>query len=129
VREATVTEAVTLRVHRFHRWMPQLVAAAAEIGGTDPAILVGPGRAPWAVTLRDAIVVAAVDVFEKNWSAIARDLGGRNHAAIICSYNRGKLRLGTDGEFRQLLPLILAIARAIKGAEPAVVDVEPQFAL
>lgn len=129
MREAPVTEAITIRVHRFRRWMPQLVAAVAEIGGIEPATLIGPGRVGWPQTLRAAIVLAAVDVFEKSWSDIGRDLGGRHHGGVQHAYECARKRLETDGEFRQLVPLVLAIARAIMNAETTAADVEPELAL
>ena len=104
--------------------MPQLVAAVAQIGGIDLARLIGPGRTGWPVTLRAAIIIAAVDVMKKGWNEIGRALGGRNHASIITAYRTAQRRLVVDGEFRRLVVQVLAIARAIVGTEPAMPRIE-----
>lgn len=124
-----VTDVVTIRADRFKRWLPQLIAAVAEIGGMDPVELVGPHRAGWSVTLRAAIVLAAIDVMDKQRAEIGRALGGRNHSTIMNAYDHARRRMGDDAEFRQLATLILAIARAIAGTEVAPPEVQPGLRL
>ncbi len=124
-----VTAVVTIRAERFNRWLPQLVAAVAEVGGMDAAQLVAPGRTAWPVTLRAAIVLAAIDVMGKKYADVARALGGRNHGSIINAYDCARRRLDIDAEFRQLATLVLAIARAIAGKEVAAPEVQPELQL
>lgn len=121
-----MTDIVTIRVDRFRRWLPQLVAATAAIGGVEPAALVAPGRTGWNVTLRYAIILAAVDVFGKGWSEIARALGGRNHGAMLHGY-RAAQRLATrDAEFQKLALLVRSVAHTIANGAPSRIDTQPE---
>lgn len=123
-----VSDAVTIRVDRFQRWLPQLVNAVASIGGMTTTELVAPGRVGWNVRLRAAIILAAVDVFGKGPTEIGRALGGRNHGAIIHAYQAAKRLMERDVEFQRIAQLADATAREIAGNAPALVAIEPERA-
>jgi hypothetical protein len=120
-----ISDAVTIRVDRFRHWLPQLVAATAEIGGMDTTELVAPCRIGWNVKLRAAVILAAVDVFGKSWSEIGRALGGRNHATMIHAYKAAERLAEHDAEFRKLSTLIFAVAREIARRPTLTVEIEP----
>ncbi|MBN8844817.1 MAG: hypothetical protein J0H88_16370 [Sphingomonadales bacterium] len=126
---APLTDVVIIRADRFKHWLPQLVDAVAAIGGITPEQLVAPGKMGWAVRLRAAFTIAAVDVMEKKWAEIARAMGGRNHGSMINAYAYAQRRMETDPEFRQLVNLVLAIARAIVGQQVAPPVIEPELPL
>ena len=129
MRESALSDIVTIRIDRFKRWLPRLINAVAEIGGVDPAALVGPGRTGWPVLLRAALTLAAVDVMEKSLAEVGRQLGGRDHTTIICAYKKAQKKMATDAEFRQLAALILAVARTIAGKDTAPPEIEPELPL
>jgi hypothetical protein len=124
-----ISDTVTIRVDRFRRWLPQLVAATAEIGCMDVTELVAPCRIGWNVKLRGAIILAAVDVFGKSWSEIGRALGGRNHATMSHAYKTAERLAQHDAEFRKLSQLILAVAREIARRPAMTVEIEPELPL
>lgn len=110
---------VTLRVNRFARWMPQLIAAVAAIGGIEAeAVERGFERERWAGKLRAATVIAAADEMGRSWAGIGRALGDRHYATIISIYRYGQKRMRRDDEFRSLVWQARLAARAIAGRAP-----------
>lgn len=126
---APVTETVTIRVERFRRWLPQLIAATAAVGETTPEAMLGPSRRMWLVELRRAYAVAARDVMHKSWPQISRALGRGEHTGTRFSYFVAHEQVKTDPEFRHLVDLVLAIAREIAGRPQPTLDVEPELPL
>lgn len=126
---APVTESVTIRVERFRRHLPQLIAALAALGDTTPEALLGPSRAMWLVELRRAYAIAARDVMQKSWPQIARALGRGEHTGTRHSYVVGREQMTNDPEFCRLAGLALAIAREIAGRPQPDLHIEPELPL
>lgn len=120
---------VTIRIDRFNRHLPQLVSAIATVGDVTLQALASRSQDKWLVALRQAIAIAAHEVLDKAYNEIARELGRRDSKTVWFACSRARSRCDTDSEFRQLVDVTRAIARAIAGREPPGPDIEPELPL
>lgn len=120
---------VSIRIDRFNRHLPQLVSAIATVGDVSLQALASRSQDNWLVALRQAIAIAAHDVLGKSYHDIACELGERDRKTLWLASNRARSRCDTDSEFRQLVDVTRAIARAIAGRDLSGPDVEPELPL
>lgn len=124
-----IVDTITIRVRPFQWWLPQLVAAVAEIGGAAPEVLRGPTQTKRIVTLRQLYALAARDVMRKSFQEISRGLGRLDHTTSRQSYLNARERFAEDAEFRQIATVILDIARVITSRPTEPIAVEPELPL